>query len=203
MTNFFLNLDSSLFYFINSTLSNSIFDFMFVPLHKPQNHLILILLFLSILIYYIYNYRKKGLFILMLTIFGFIITDFTGSIIKNFELRKRPYMIEEEVRIPNGIKIIKDQNNNYKETESSKKSFPSNHASNIFFICSFLSYIYKNKKKYFISFAILVSISRVYIGVHYPLDIISGAIIGITISFIIIKGINLLRINLEAYRQEA
>ena len=139
----------------------------------------------------------------MLTIFGFIITDFTGSIIKNFELRKRPYMIEEEVRIPNGIKIIKDQNNNYKETESSKKSFPSNHASNIFFICSFLSYIYKNKKKYFISFAILVSISRVYIGVHYPLDIISGAIIGITISFIIIKGINLLRINLEAYRQEA
>ena len=35
--------------------------------------------------------------------------------------------------------------------------------------------------------AILVSISRVYVGVHYPLDIIAGVVIGLIVSFLIIK----------------
>ena len=203
MIDFLLKIDSFLFYFINSTLSNPIFDIIFVPFHKPQEQWILIFFVLLVLISYIYKYSKKALLVIIFLIFGIIITDQIGRTIKNLELRKRPYITEEHVNISNKIDIKKDQNNNYKETESSRKSFPSNHSANIFFISFFLYYIYPNKKKYFIALALLVSISRVYVGVHYPTDIIAGATLGIIISYLIIKILNKLGFNLATYHQEA
>ena len=203
MIDVLLKIDSFLFYFINSTLSNPIFDIIFVPFHKPQEQWILIFFVLLVLISYIYKYSKKALLVIIFLIFGIIITDQIGRAIKNLELRKRPYITEEYVNISNKIDIKKDQNNNYKETESSRKSFPSNHSANIFFISFFLYYIYPNKKKYFIALALLVSISRVYVGVHYPADIIAGAILGIIISYLIIKILNKLGFNLATYHQEA
>jgi len=203
MIDFLLKIDSFLFYFINSTLSNPIFDIIFVPFHKPQEQWILIFFVLLVLISYIYKYSKKALLIIIFLIFGIIITDQIGRAIKNLELRKRPYITEEYVHISNKIDIKKDQNNNYKETEGSRKSFPSNHSANISFISFFLYYIYPNKKKYFIALALLVSISRVYVGVHYPSDIIVGATLGIIISYLIIKILNKLGFNLATYHQEA
>ena len=112
-------------------------------------------------------------------------------------------MTEKNIKIPNEIKIKKDQNNNYKENTMAKKSFPSNHAANICFISFFLSYIYSNRKKYFITLAILISISRVYIGVHYPVDIIVGGLIGMAVGYLIIKIINKLGLSLARYHPEA
>ena len=112
-------------------------------------------------------------------------------------------MTEKNIKIPNQIDIKKDQNDNYKENNMAKKSFPSNHAANICFISFFLSYMYYNRRKYFITLAILVSISRVYIGVHYPLDIMVGALIGITVGYLMIKIINNLGFNLARYHPEA
>ncbi len=81
---------------------------------------------------------------------------------------------------------IKD-NGDYKKTSSSQKSFPSNHSANIWVIALIIAYLYPNTKGYFLFLAIMVSISRVYIGVHYPIDIIAGAIIGVLISLLLIK----------------
>ena len=57
------------------------------------------------------------------------------------------------------------------------------HASNSFALASFFSMLYrKNGIKipiFLISVAVLVSYSRIYIGVHYPFDVISGAFFGI------------------------
>jgi undecaprenyl-diphosphatase len=59
--------------------------------------------------------------------------------------------------------------------------FISSHAANSFAIAWFVSLILKNKTAWFImvSWAILVSYSRIYLGVHYPGDILGGAFIGI------------------------
>ena len=203
MIDILLKIDSNLFYFINSKLSNPILDFIFVPIHKPQKNLFLIVLILLILCWYIYKHKKKALLIIMFLISGILITDQIGRTIKNIELRKRPYMTEKNIKIPNQIDIKKDQNDNYKENNMAKKSFPSNHAANICFISFFLSYMYYNRRKYFITLAILVSISRVYIGVHYPLDIMVGALIGITVGYLMIKIINNLGFNLARYHPEA
>lgn len=57
-------------------------------------------------------------------------------------------------------------------------SFPSRHASIIFTI-AFSYLFYKSKwSSFFLALAITVGISRVYVGVHYPLDILGGIAFG-------------------------
>ena len=202
MFDLILKLDSYLFQFINSYLSNPIFDVVFVFFHKPHNHLWFIISILSLASFYIYKQRKKAILVIIFLIIGVSITDQIGRGIKHLELRYRPYIKEEIVNIPETIYLPKIDAN-YKKTESSKKSFPSNHAANTVLLCSLLSYIYNSKKKYFMTFAILVGISRIYVGVHYPLDVIAGAILGATISYLMIKLLEKLKINLAKYHQEA
>jgi len=58
--------------------------------------------------------------------------------------------------------------------------FASSHASNTFALAFFLWFVYRNKyAKIMIGWAVVVSYSRIYVGVHYPGDIIMGAILGV------------------------
>ena len=56
-----------------------------------------------------------------------------------------------------------------------------------FLFTSFYQFYTLIKKNYFLFIAIMVGISRIYVGVHYPLDVISGAGIGLSMGFIIKK----------------
>jgi len=86
----------------------------------------------------------------------------------------RPYVTLENVR-----KLI-SENNDY-------ASFPSGHAS-IFFAIAMAIYFFDRKLGIF-SFiiAILVGLSRIYVGVHWPIDVFSGAVVGIISGIIIHK----------------
>lgn len=74
-------------------------------------------------------------------------------------------------------------------------AFPSGHSQTSFFLGTILAFvIYKTvskRKKYYcvvpLIWAILVSMSRVVIGVHYPVDVVVGATIGLVAGFIIIS----------------
>ncbi|MDL1913355.1 MAG: phosphatase PAP2 family protein [Bergeyella sp.] len=65
-------------------------------------------------------------------------------------------------------------------------SFYSGHASNTFFIAGFLSFLLKNKIRYLsvglFFWAVLVSYSRIYLGVHFPLDVMMGGSMGFFLS---------------------
>lgn len=68
--------------------------------------------------------------------------------------------------------------------ESPYTSFPSGHAT-VFFAIAMAVYMYHKKSGYFFFFcAFLISLSRVMAGVHYPVDIIAGAAIGIFIAWL-------------------
>jgi undecaprenyl-diphosphatase len=58
-------------------------------------------------------------------------------------------------------------------------SFPSSHATNIFTGMSILAFVYRRLKVGLFGIAALVAYSRVYVGVHYPFDVLSGAALGI------------------------
>lgn len=64
--------------------------------------------------------------------------------------------------------------------------FASSHASNTFALGTFIYLIYRNIwGKLMIAWAMVVSYSRIYAGVHFPADILVGAILGIIAAFIV------------------
>jgi undecaprenyl-diphosphatase len=67
------------------------------------------------------------------------------------------------------------------------KSFPSSHASNNFFAATALSSYFPRGKYFFYTIATLIALSRVFVGVHYPIDITTGAILGTMIGIFISK----------------
>lgn len=113
--------------------------------------------------------RKYGLFMLIALIIGFIIGNI---ILKNLIGRERPFIQLDLIPFINAPKGY---------------SFPSGHSLSSFIGASCIFFI--NKKWGVLAFilAFLIAISRVLLVVHYPTDIIFGALLGILISFLLFK----------------
>lgn len=163
-----MSLDLKIFYFLNGLAGkNLIFDASIVFFAEYLGYF-LILFFLAFLFFYP-GFKSEKIKILLLALSSMIIARFgIVSSIRFFYHRPRPF-IDHSVN-----QLI--SNNNF--------SFPSGHAA-LFFAMATSIYFY-NKKwgLWFFAAAILMSLSRIIVGVHYPGDIIGGAVIGIVISYI-------------------
>ena len=187
MLDILLKIDNIIFQLININLNYPLFDSFFIFFHDFYKNLMFIIPLLTLWFFSIFKDKKRRLALVILIPLAIIITDQIGSYIKDYKLRDRPYMAIESNKINLLVKVSQNEDGSYKQTQSSQKSFPSNHSANIWALSLIVGYLYANVKTYFIILASLISISRVYIGVHYPLDIIFGAIIGISVSSLLIK----------------
>jgi undecaprenyl-diphosphatase len=61
-------------------------------------------------------------------------------------------------------------------------SFPSGHAATSFAAATVLSFAWPRWAPAFFLLALAIGFSRVYVGVHYPLDIVGGALLGIGVA---------------------
>jgi undecaprenyl-diphosphatase len=61
------------------------------------------------------------------------------------------------------------------------KSMPSSHAANALAQATFFALLYPRYRSYLFCFAAVVAISRVFVGVHYPGDVLAGALVGAVI----------------------
>ena len=187
MLDIILKIDNIIFQLININLNYPLFDSFFVFFHDFHKNLLFIIPLLTLWFFAIFKDKRRRLALVILIPLAIIITDQIGSYIKDYKLRDRPYMAIESNKINLLVKVSQNEDGSYKQTQSSQKSFPSNHSANVWALSFIIGFLYTNVKIYFIILASLISISRVYIGVHYPLDIIFGAIIGILVGSLLIK----------------
>ncbi len=113
---------------------------------------------------------KKGLRSFIVLAIAVAASDLSGGLIKNLLMRARPCHALEGVRLFSAC--------------GKAYSFPSGHAMNIFAAMVFLTTRYRRFWPLFMFIALSVSYSRVYVGVHYPLDVLGGATLGAAIAYL-------------------
>ena len=174
-----LKLDSKLFLYLNN-LGTSKFDIFWISLSKIEAN-ILMYLFLFLLFFYNQKIRPKLIYIFyffFVIALMIIITDQGANIFKDSFQRLRPCYNES---IIDSLRLVK-------ENCGGKYGFFSAHASNSFSLAIFFGLLFINRIRYIIMitivYASLISYSRIYLGVHYPIDIIFGGFFGIFVGFV-------------------
>jgi len=170
MIDFLYSIDVAIFFFINHTLANPVLDWLMpflTDLNKQKPVLVVVILLVG---WILWKGGAKGRATIGVLIVTIIISDqFSSSFLKDIFDRVRPCKALE------GVRMLVSCGSGF--------SFPSSHAVNNFAGAYVISHFYKKQKWYWFTFAALVALSRSYVGVHYPSDILAGGIIGIGVGF--------------------
>lgn len=172
---FLRQTDRTLFFFINQQCRNYFFDWLAPLLRNPINWLPLYVLMASVLIY---KLRKNSWLVFLFAGITVLLTDqLSASVLKPLVHRLRPCNNPE---IQNLVHRLIDCGAGY--------SFCSSHAANHFGIATFFALLYGKQKPWLamlgFAWAASISISQVYVGVHYPADITVGACLGLTCGYV-------------------
>ncbi len=171
---FHMEWDRTLLRYINERWHNPLFDWL-MPLLRHADTWVPLYLFLILLV--LLNYRKTGWWWLLAAVCTPIVTDLLSSwVIKEHILRLRPCnepAIAHWLRTLPGIYLPKSS------------SFTSSHAANHFglamFLVATLRPLLHGWRWLFFGWALVIGYAQVYVGVHYPLDILGGALLGVLV----------------------
>jgi undecaprenyl-diphosphatase len=156
------NLDTWLFYWINQDHRNPFFDWL-MPLITEFDNWKWVLLAAWIILFFLGDRKVKIRLGLLVLLVG--VLDYSNSFFfKHLFARPRP------CNFLTGVHIFWPCPRSF--------SFPSNHAANIFGAAFSLGYLYRPWSLPLLFMAALVGYSRVYVGEHYPFDVLAGAVLG-------------------------
>jgi membrane-associated phospholipid phosphatase len=177
-----LAYDRHLFKIINNQWSNPFFDWL-MPFLRNSNMWYPLYLFLFLLI--VINFKKTGWWWVILAVGTIVISDFVSSnLIKQNIMRLRPC---NEPDIASWVHVLVG----YRPQSS---SFTSSHAATHFAMAMFfyltLGPQFKKWPLIFFFWAFFISFAQVYVGVHYPVDVVCGGLIGILIGYLSGKSFN-------------
>lgn len=155
-------IDESLLRFFNKTISNSVFDKIFPFITEVDAW---VLVYLAGFIWLFWKGGTAGRLCAVALILTVTVTDqLNSSILKEYFGRLRPCHTLTD------INVLVDCGGG--------KSMPSSHAANNFAAAWVIVSFFKKNQWIWFTLAAMMAFSRVYIGVHYPMDILAGAVVG-------------------------
>ena len=171
------DLDLSILYFFNRTIASGFLD-GFADILTTVRYWYAVYVIAGLFL--IYRYKMRGVAIVIVAIMLISTTDSLAHyVLKPLVNRPRPCALTEMgqhivpwIRLPSGMRF--------------DESFPSQHALNNFAMAAFFVLLFKRNKwihaLWFI--ALVISFGRLYQGLHYPSDVLGGAVIGISIGLL-------------------
>ena len=156
-----LELDIKVFYFLNKDLMNPVFDLIMPVI---TNEIFITLPALAVVLYFLFKGSRRVRLSIICMIVAVLFADAVAyRLIKPYFGRLRPCDI-----LP-GVHVL---------AQAGRFSFPSNHAANMMALSVIAVYFYRKYGWLVFAAALLVGYSRIYVGVHYPLDVLAGFILG-------------------------
>ncbi|MCO4755538.1 MAG: phosphatase PAP2 family protein [Bacteriovoracaceae bacterium] len=123
-----------------------------------------------------------GITLFLITIILTMLCDFINSeLLKEFFQRARP----DAVALPFELQSHGVRYGGF--------SFPSSHAADSFCLTTFISLYFPKMAPYVLIMAFLNAYSRVYIGVHFPFDVLAGAVFGASLAYVASKLLSLIK----------
>ncbi len=169
---YLLHCDRQLFYLINSRWINSVFDWLMPIISNPW-FWALPIFFIFLLLFTLG--KKRGRLTIVLIILTVALADsFSARVIKPSIKRLRPSRALENVRVLG--------------KRGGKYGFPSNHVANFTGGLAILTFFYRRGWYLSLLIVLLVGYSRIYLGVHYPLDVLGGIFIGLGCAMLFLIG---------------
>ncbi len=163
--------DRELFVYLNS-LGIERFDGFWIYVTKIESWTAFFI-FLIFLIFYYYK-GKKAVVVFLFALLTFAITFLFTTVVKDYVARLRPNNVEAFAEL---IRILQ---------KPTSYSFFSGHASSSFSITTFMVLVLRKFTKWiYLAYLwpLIFVMSRVYVGVHYPSDILVGALVGTVFAF--------------------
>jgi undecaprenyl-diphosphatase len=171
-----IQLDRHLFYFINHDLSNPFFDWLMPFLRNPR---FWIPLYAFIIVFCLWRYKKQGAILIVLLALSAGVADFTTGEIVKFQVKRLrpcrdPIVSKTDIaRVPCGTGY----------------SFPSTHASDHFAMAAFMGFVFYKRWRWIWLWAVLwagsICFAQIYVGVHFPIDILVGTAYGFLVGWLL------------------
>lgn len=166
MTETITQIDFQILYWIQEHCTNGILDWLMPKITALGNSGTLWIL-LGVMLLLWKNHRKEGVLLLA----GLGVGALVGNVIlKNLVERQRPCWLDETVAML--IAVPKDY------------SFPSGHTMASFVAAVILFHLHKKVGIVALGLAVLIALSRLYLFVHFPTDVLAGAVLGIGIGLL-------------------
>jgi undecaprenyl-diphosphatase len=158
-------IDRTLFLYINISLANPVTDFL-MPLITSDT--LLRIIYGTAVAFLLVRGDRRFRWMVLFSAVTLLVTDqLSSQVLKPWIARPRPCAVLNQVHLLVGC--------------GAGFAMPSSHAANLFGQAVLFSCQIKAARWYLLSFALLVGLSRIFVGVHYPADVAAGALLGIMV----------------------